>query len=72
LGFPELGMAMHSIDLYGGVALFTVYNAYDTHVVIRDYETGNRDYVGHATNYSLNCINIFIRLLEIFARAKKD
>lgn len=68
LGFPDVGMAMHSIDLYGGVALFTVYNAYDTHVMIDDYEKGERDYVGHAANYSLNAINIFIRMLEIFAR----
>lgn len=71
LGFHEMGTALHNIDLYGGVVLFTVYNAYDTHVMIDEFKRGNRDYVGHAANYSLNAVNIFIRLLEIFARANE-
>lgn len=68
IGLNSLGITMHSIDLYAGVALFTVYNAYDTHVLINDFERGERNYVMHAANYSLNIVNIFIRLLEIFAK----
>jgi FtsH-binding integral membrane protein len=68
LGFHGLGMMMHNIDLYAGVALFSVYNAYDTHVMIDNYEKGERDYIGHAVNYSLNAINIFVRMLEIFSK----
>lgn len=71
LGFHGLGMALHNIDLYGGVALFTIYNAYDTHVMIENFKRGNRDYVGHAAHYSLNAVNIFIRLLEIFAKTQQ-
>lgn len=68
LGFGDIGAILHSIDLYGGVALFMVYNAYDTHVMIKEYEDGKLDHIAHSTNYSLNSINIFIRLLEIFSK----
>jgi FtsH-binding integral membrane protein len=71
LGFHNLGMMMHNIDLYGGVLLFTIYNAYDTHVLIDNYQRGIREYVKHSVNYSLNAINIFIRLLEIYAKLQK-
>ena len=59
---------MHSIDLYGGVGLFTVYNMYDTHELIEEYEHGQVDHLSHSIDYSLNIINIFIRMLEILAR----
>ena len=75
LGFHSFGMAMHNIDLYAGVLLFAIYNIYDTHVLISDFERGVQNYIQHSVDYSLNFINIFIRLLEIFAKAsqiKKD
>jgi len=68
LGFTEMAMSLHTVDLYGGVALFTAYSAYDTHRLISDFEEGKKDAVGHACQYSLNFINLFIRLLEILAR----
>jgi FtsH-binding integral membrane protein len=71
LGFTSLGMFAHNIDLYGGVLLFTLYNAFDTHKMLDDYEKGNRDVLCHATNYSLSAINIFIRLLEIMSKLQK-
>lgn len=71
LGFESLGLFAHNIDLYGGVLLFTLYNAYDTHKMLDDYEKGDRDVLFHATNYSLSAINIFIRLLEILSKAQK-
>lgn len=66
LGWDQLGDAAHSLELYGGVALFTMFNAFDTHKVISDYKSGVTDVIGHATNYTLNAVNLFIRLLEIF------
>lgn len=66
--FPVL----HQINVYGGVAFFTLYSAYDTHQMIDDYENGRGDVIGHATNYSLNAINIFGRLLEILGYKSKD
>ena len=65
--FPVL----HDISVYGGLGLFTLYSAYDTHKMIDDYEKNNKDDIGHATNYSLNAINIFVRLLEIIANSQK-
>jgi FtsH-binding integral membrane protein len=65
-GWHQFGDAAHSLELYGGVALFTMFNAFDTHKVISDYNNGVVDVIGHATNYTLNAVNIFIRLLEIF------
>jgi FtsH-binding integral membrane protein len=62
--FPML----HDVNLYGGVLLFTGYSAYDTHKLISEYERGNKDHIGHATNYSLNAINIFVRMLEIISK----
>ena len=62
---------LHNVNVYGGLVLFTMYSAYDTHKMIDDYENGNKDYLGHSTDYSLNAINIFIRLLEIIGKAQK-
>jgi FtsH-binding integral membrane protein len=72
LGFSSFGMSLHNIDLYGGVALFSIYNAYDTHMMISDYEKGDRNYVQHSVNYSLNALNIFIRLLEIMSKNSNE
>lgn len=70
IGLNELSSALHNVDLFAGVALFTVLNAYNTHVIVDDFNKGKRDELTHSVNYSLNCINIFIRLLEIFAKTK--
>lgn len=72
LGFPGLANITHDISLYGGLALFTVYNAYDFHVMVEDFKAGRMDRVGHAANYSLNVINIFLRLLEILGHANNN
>lgn len=67
LGLHHLADISHDVSLYGGLGLFTLLNAYDTHVMIEDYKSGRTDRVGHAANYSLNMINIFLRLLEILS-----
>lgn len=71
IGMNELAFSLHSIDLYGGVALFTAFSAYDTHKLISDFEQGKKDAVGHACHFSLNFINLFIRLLEILSKNQK-
>lgn len=71
IGFSELAMNLHTVDLYGGLILFTAYSAYDTHKMISDFNKGSKDAVGHACNYTLNFINLFIRLLEILSNKKK-
>ena len=72
LGFYDMGLMLHSIDMYVGVLFFTIYNAYHTQVMIDDFENGNEDHIGHSANYSLSAINIFIRILEILSKIKKN
>ena len=63
--------ALHSIEPYIGIGLFSLYNMYDTHVLIKSYEKKEIDPMLHAVNYGLNFINMFIRVLEILAKSKK-
>lgn len=62
---------IHDINLIGGVGLFTAYSAYDTHVMIEEFEKGNYDHIRHSANYSLNAFNIFGRMLEIINKIQK-
>ena len=63
--------AFHTVNLYAGVGIFTLYNMYDTQKLIHDYHDGKVDHLCHSVDYSLNFINIFIRLLEILAKKDK-
>nr|QBK87339.1 MAG: inhibitor of apoptosis-promoting Bax1 [Marseillevirus LCMAC201] len=56
--FPML----HDINVYGGVLLFMGYSAYDTHQLIKDYEKGQLDHIGHATNYLLISLSACLKL----------
>ena len=57
---------LHSISLYGGLALFSVYVAYDTQMILDDYKNGETDAVQHSLQLFLNFVNIFKRVLFIF------
>ena len=70
LGCNSLFYFTHSIDLYGGLALFTIINAIDTHNAIAVYKDGKPDYLACSIDMILNSINIFIRVLEIFSQKK--
>jgi FtsH-binding integral membrane protein len=41
---------LHSFQLYGGLALFTAYIAYDTQKMIDEYEMGEDDHLKHAVD----------------------
>ena len=56
-GFPAFGVLAHSVHLYAGVGLLTLYNAYDSHKMIADFESGKNDPVSHAATYSLKAVN---------------
>ena len=71
VGAGLLGMfyphpVLQSISLYGGLALFTVYVAYDTQMVLDDYKNGEADAVQHSLQLFLNFVNIFKRVLIMF------
>jgi len=57
---------LHNISLYGGLGLFTLYIAYDTQVMVAEYEMGQDDHLRHAINLFINFQAIFTRLLMIF------
>jgi len=63
---PAILGALHSISLYGGLALFSFYVSYDTQLMIESYRMGDTDHISPAINMFLNVFNIFIRLLSIF------
>jgi len=64
--------ALHSIDTYGGILLFTGMSAYDTHKSIEMYEKRNPDHLGCSVNLYLDFMNLLIRIMEVMAKAQKN
>jgi len=56
----------HSVNVYGGIGLFAGLTAFDTHMAMKEYSEGYRDYYSHALNQYLNFINLFVRFIEVF------
>uniref|UniRef100_A0A7S4F383 Bax inhibitor 1 n=1 Tax=Chrysotila carterae TaxID=13221 RepID=A0A7S4F383_CHRCT len=63
---------LHSISLYGGLALFTAYIAYDTQRMIDDYEMGEDDHLKHAVDLFINFKAIFTRVLFLLMGRSDD
>ena len=72
--FPASGVAavLHSVDVYGGIALFTALTAYETHEAVDMYQRGDPDHLGCAANVYLDFVNLLIRIAEAMAKAKKN
>lgn len=70
IGPNAFSYACHQIDLYAGLALFSAFQAYDTHLAIEDYQQGSNDHLQHTINFFLNFINLFRRIAEILMRAR--
>lgn len=64
--FPSMGHLAHSVSLYGGLGLFSLYISYDTQRMIESARLGQNDFIGDALGMFLNLWNIFIRLIEMF------
>jgi len=62
---------LHTVELYGGLAMFMAYVVFDTQLTIHDADTGKRDYVMNAMDLFLDLINIFVRLLAILSKDEK-
>lgn len=63
---------LHSINTYGGILLFTVFNAYNTQKSIKMYEEQDPDHLGCSIIFYLDFMNILIRVMEGFIGAKED
>jgi FtsH-binding integral membrane protein len=55
----------HSLILYGGLALFSVFVAVDTQAMIERARCGAGDHVQDALQMFLNVINIFVRIAQM-------
>lgn len=69
--FPSSGVAvlLHSIDVYGGIALFTALTAYETHKATEMYLNGNPDHMGCAVHVYLDFLNLLLRIADVLAKA---
>jgi FtsH-binding integral membrane protein len=55
-----------NLSMYGGLALFTLFIAYDTQRIIADYEEGQRDAFKHSVDMFINLKAIFVRVMILF------
>lgn len=63
---------LHQIEIYGGIALFTLLTGYDLQMAIDDFENGKIAPEFHAAKLSLDAINLFIRIMEAMAQAEAN
>jgi FtsH-binding integral membrane protein len=64
LGIPAGVLAgLHSLNLYGGLLLMSLFVAYDTQSMIDRASQGNIDHVSDALNMFVDVWGIFVRLL---------
>jgi len=63
--YPE-SAALHSVSLYGGLGLFSLFITYDTQRMIHEYEHGERDAVQGALSMFINLKAVFRSFLVIF------
>lgn len=55
----------HSIVLYGGLALFSMFIAVDTQAMVERARCGGSDHVQDAVQMFLNVVNVFVRIAQI-------
>jgi len=63
--------ALHSVNTYGGIVLFSAFTAYDTEQMMDRYQTGDPDHIGSATEFYLNFVNLLVRIMEVLAKFQK-
>lgn len=65
MGPNMFSSALHRVDTFVGVGLFSALVAYETHTSIKAYEEGNADHLMMSIDFALDFWNIFIRVAEI-------
>jgi len=59
---------LFSVELYLGVALFSAFVMYDTQLIIRRSDSGDKDYLQHSFDLYLDFVSLFVRILIILAK----
>jgi len=72
MGPTVFSSALHSIDTYGGLLLFTAMTAYDTHKAVNMYQAKDPDHLGCSVNLYLDFMNMLIRMMEILAKVNNN
>lgn len=67
MGPNALSSLLFSIDNYAGILLFSGLIAYDTHIAIKQYESGLADHLGMSIQLLLDFWNILIRIMSIMS-----
>lgn len=62
----------HRADTFIGVGIFTAFIAYDTHVAMKNYESGNADHLGTSIDFALDFWNILTRVAQILGMFTRD
>lgn len=60
-----LSSLLFRADNYLGIALFSAFVAYDTHVAIKSYEMGQADHLGISISFIMDIWNILMRVIYI-------
>ena len=66
----EMYELLNNVDIYGGLALFTAFVAYDTQASVNSFKNRTRDAIDCSVELYLDFINILIRIMEILAKSK--
>jgi FtsH-binding integral membrane protein len=71
-GANQFTHMVQQVDMYGGIGLFTLLIAYDTHMAIRMYEQGTPDHIGASLQLYLDFISILRRMIQIMILRKNE
>lgn len=71
---PGMRSMAFQAELYGGLAVFAMYVAFDTQVIVEQAFSGNLDHVKHALDLFVDFAAIFVRILVILMQkeARKE
>jgi len=61
-----------SVQVYMGLLVFCGFIMFDTQLIVEKAANGSKDFVGHALELFLDFINVFVRLLIILTKNKKE
>jgi len=63
---------LFDIELYFGLIVFVGYVVFDTQLIIEKASHGDDDHLAHSLELFLDVLNLFVRLVILLAKRKKD